>query len=400
MDGIWFGCLSSRTSKWARQMDQHLIDRVKQWRRHLHSISELSGKENATSAFVCARLGELGIPFEAGVGGTGVVATLCRGQSNRSVGLRADIDALPISEKNDFDHKSQNDGVMHACGHDGHTASLLGAAAALSRDQQWAGTIRFIFQPAEENGLGAKAMLADNLHQRFPMERIFTCHNWPGIDVGTVAIRNGPAMAAGGDWRVVLKGVAGHAAYPQMTRDPILGVGHLIVALNSVVSRNVNPLDTVVLTASCVNGGTVSNQIPETATLIGTLRTFDVDARRRVIARMSEIIEGVARTFGLEADYEINSTGRVMADTAEESEISAEAASALGMKVVRDIPPSMGGDDFAFLVEDLPRSYVLIGNGPVKEGGKLHEERYDFNDEILPFTVGWLSTVAKIALAK
>ncbi|MGO1076481.1 amidohydrolase [Inquilinus sp. CA228] len=381
-------------------IDHELLARLKWWRRHLHEHPEVSGKEMGTSAFVRERLIELGIPHVGGVGGTGVVATLKRGESNRSVGLRADMDALPIAEANAFAHASRNPGVMHACGHDGHTACLLGAAAALARDESWSGTVHFVFQPAEENGEGAKAMIADQLFERFPMERLFACHNWPGLEAGVVAVHNGPSMAAGGDWRVTLRGIAGHAAMPHATRDPVLAAGHLIVALHSIVSRNVDPLDTVVLTVSSVNGGLVSNQIPEIVELVGTLRTFNAEIRKMVIQRMSDVIEGTAKSFGVEADYKINSTGRVMADTPEESRLAILAAETGGLRVTRDIRPAMGGDDFAFLVENRGGAYVLIGNGPVIDGGKLHNERYDFNDEIIAPAVTWLSTVAKMALTE
>ncbi|PLP60155.1 amidohydrolase [Mesorhizobium loti] len=381
-------------------IDHELLARLKAWRRHLHQHPEVSGEERQTSAFVSERLAELGIPHVTGVGGTGVVATLRRGNSNRSVGLRADMDALPIAEENGFDHVSVNPGVMHACGHDGHTACLIGAAAVLVRDDSWSGTIHFVFQPSEENGEGAKAMIADELFERFPMERLFACHNWPGMEPGVVAVHNGPSMAAGGDWHVTLKGIAGHAALPHATRDPILAAGHLIVALHSIVSRNVDPIDTVALTVSMVNGGVVSNQIPETVELVGTLRTFKAEVRAMVIQRMSEVIEGIARSFGVEADYEIKSTGRVMADTPEESRLAILAAESAGLTVTRDIRPAMGGDDFAFLVEGRGGAYVLIGNGPVINGGKLHNERYDFNDDIIGPAVGWLATVAKMAVAE
>jgi len=383
-----------------KRIDDDLLGRLISWRRHLHEHPEISGQEAATSAFIREKLTELGVPHIGGIGGTGVVATLKRGESNRSVGLRADMDALPITEANSFAHASRNAGVMHACGHDGHTASLLGAAAMLARDDSWSGTIHFVFQPAEENGQGAKAMIADRLFERFPMERLFACHNWPGPGAGVGAVHNRPSMAAGGDWRVTLKGVAGHAALPHATRDPVLAAGHLIVALHSIVSRNVDPIDTVVLTVSSVNGGTVSNQIPETVELIGTLRTFNADVRAMVIRRMKEIIEGTALSFGVQADYEIKSTGRVMADTPEESRLSILAAEGAGLRVTRDIRPAMGGDDFAFLVENRGGAYVLIGNGPIIDGGKLHNERYDFNDEIIAPAATWLSSVAKLALAQ
>ncbi|WP_421693860.1 amidohydrolase [Aestuariivirga sp.] len=376
-----------------------LLKQVTEWRRHLHSFPELSCQESATAAFISARLTELRIPHETGIGGHGIVARLHRPGSNRSVGLRADIDALPITETNEVQHRSRNPGVMHACGHDGHAAALIGAAAALDRDPDWQGTIHLIFQPAEENGQGAKAMIADGLFQRFPTERIFAWHNWPGIPLGKVAIYDRPAFAAGGEWRVTLKGEAGHAAMPHQTRDPVTAAGHLIVAMNSIVSRNVDPIATVALTCSMVHGGTVSNQIPGEVTLTGTLRTFDAELRKAIILRMKAVIEGTAAAMGVRADYEINSTGRVMTDTPAESALSVAAAQAAGLEHTRDVRPVMGGDDFAFMVDEgRGGSYVMIGNGPVQPGGKLHESGYDLNDAVLGPAIDWMTQVARLAL--
>ncbi|WP_244618734.1 amidohydrolase [Rhizobium sp. 18065] len=379
-------------------IEPKLVEQVTGWRRHLHAHPELSGEEIKTAAFVSGQLTSLGIPHETGIGNHGIVATLHRPGSNRSIGLRADMDALPIKEANGFQHASRNPGVMHACGHDGHTAALLGAAAVLLKDDSWTGTINLVFQPAEENGKGAKAMIADGLFERYPMEKLFAWHNWPGLPVGQVAVHTRPSMAAGGDWRVELKGLAGHAAAPHLTRDPINAAAHLIVALNNIVSRNIDPLETVALTVSMIQGGTVTNQIPETATVMGTLRTFDAAIRKAVIQRMSEVIEGTAAAWGVKAEYEINSTGRVMADTPAEAALSVAAAEAAGLAVTRDIRPAMGGDDFAFLVEGKAGAYVLIGNGRVVEDGKLHNERYEFNDDVLAPAMSWLTTVAKMAL--
>jgi amidohydrolase len=328
-----------------------------------------------------------------------VVARLHRPGSNRSVGLRADMDALPIAEANGFAHASQAPGVMHACGHDGHTAALLAAAKVLNNDPDWTGTIHLIFQPAEENGLGAKAMLADGLFDRYPTERLFAWHNWPGMETGRVAVYDRPSMAAGGDWFITLKGRAGHAAMPHLTQDPVTAAAHLIVALNSIIPRNVDPMDTVALTCSMIHGGTVSNQTPGEVELTGTLRTFNADVRKAIIARMRSVIEGTAAAMGVEAVYEINSTGRVMADTPAEAALSVAAATAAGLEVTRDIRPAMGGDDFAFMVDQgRTGSYVMIGNGPVAPEGRLHEPGYDFNDAVLGPAIIWLTTVAKLAL--
>ncbi|MGE0719206.1 MAG: amidohydrolase [Alphaproteobacteria bacterium] len=379
-------------------MDATLLETLKGWRRHLHAHPELSQQERATAAFVRDRLTELGIPFAAGVGGEGIVATLARG-AGRSVGLRADLDALPIAETSGLPHASVHPGVMHACGHDGHTVSLLGAAAALARDTRWAGTVQLVFQPAEENGAGAKAMIADRLFDRFPMERIFAFHNWPGLAAGTVMVHDGPVMAAGGPWTITLHGEAGHAAKPHLTKDPIMAAGHLIVALQSIVARNVPAHEQVVLSIGAIAGGTVTNQIPASVTMRGTLRTYRTEVRGMVIEAMTRIAEGVAATFGMRAEIDIRSTGRPTVNTPDEAEMAAAAAVAAGLPVRRDLPPSGSGDDFAFMLAERPGAYVWIGNGEDGPERELHTGHYDFNDAILPATVGWMSAVARVALA-
>jgi hippurate hydrolase len=379
-------------------MDAHLFEMLRSWRRHLHAYPELSQQEARTAAFVQEKLTELGVPFVAGIGGNGIVATLSRGDGRRSVGLRADMDALPIDEQSDVPHASRTAGVMHACGHDGHTVSLLGAAAALARDPGWKGTVQLIFQPAEENGAGAKAMIADRLFERFPMERIFAFHNWPGVEPGVVAVHDGPVMAAGGRWTITLHGLAGHAAKPHLTRDPIVAAGHLIVALQSIVARNVDPMDSVVLSIGSIQGGSVSNQIPGSVTLVGTLRTYRAEVRAMVIERMKHLIDGIAAGFGMRAEHEILSTGRATINTRAEAALAIAAAQAVGLTVKQDAKPSTAGDDFAFLIQDKPGAYVWIGNGEVAEDAELHNARYDFNDDILPAAVAWMSAVAKLAL--
>lgn len=379
-------------------MDTKLLPRLVEWRRHLHAHPELSEQEATTSSFLQDRLRELGIPFESGVGGRGIVATLARPGSNRSVGLRGDIDALPIAEHNEVTYASRVPGVMHACGHDGHSVALLGAAAALAADPEWKGTVQFIFQPAEENGVGAKAMIADGLFERFPMERIFAFHNWPGLEAGTVAVHDGPVMAAGGRWEVTLHGLAGHAAIPHQTRDPILAAAHLIMGLHTIISRNVDPCDAVVLSIGQIKGGVVSNQIPECVTLVGTLRTYRHEVREAVIKRMESLIAGTCEAYGMRADVEILSTGRPIINTPAEAKLAVAAGQAIGAKVRTDLRPSTTGDDFSFLLKDRLGAYVWIGNGPAGPEGELHNARYDFNDEILPVAIGWMHAVAKHAL--
>jgi amidohydrolase len=380
-------------------MDRTLTATLTAWRRHLHAHPELSLQEHATSAFVQEKLRELGIPFVAGVGGTGVVATLARGASNRSVGLRADMDALPITETTGLPYASTNPGVMHACGHDGHTASLLGAAALLARDPGWSGTVHFVFQPAEEGLGGARAMIGDGLFDRFPMERIFGFHNWPGLEPGTVAVHDGPVMAAGARVTITLEGHAGHAAMPHLARDPILAAGYLLVALQSVVSRNVDPLDTAVLSICMIEGGVAANQIPREVTMRGTLRTHREAVRVLVKESIQRVAEGIAQTFGTVARVEIPEGGRATINTRPEADLAAAAAESVGLPVRCDLPPSMAGEDFAFYLAQKPGAFVWIGNGPATPGSELHNPGYDFNDEIFPATSGWMASVARLALA-
>jgi amidohydrolase len=379
-------------------LDRDLLDKLTAWRRHLHAHPELSLQESATSAFVQEKLAELGVPFVAGVGGHGVVATLKRGQSDRSVGLRADMDALPIQEVNDLPYKSGKASVMHACGHDGHTVSLLGAAALLARDESWSGTVQFLFQPSEENGAGARAMIADGVLERFPMERVFGLHNWPGLEAGTVAVHRGPVMAEPGRFKITLNGTAGHAAKPDLTRDPITAMGHLIVALQTIVARNVDPMDSAVVSIGQVHGGLASNQIPTSVFIEGTFRTFKPVVRERVMQRLRDISENMAATFEMTVDIIFITGGLATVNTPLEEEIAATAGHAAGLEVRRDVPASTTGEDFSFFLQHRPGAYVWVGNGPVRDGGELHNDRYDFNDAILPATSGWLAAVARQAL--
>lgn len=380
-------------------MDRDLHEKLTAWRRHLHAHPELGRHEKATSAFVQEKLTELGIPFVAGIGGYGVVATLTRGSAERSVGLRADMDALPIEEANDLPYKSGTPKVMHACGHDGHTVSLLGAAALLKRDEGWSGTVHLVFQPAEEGAGGALAMLADGVLERFPMERIFAFHNWPGLEAGAVGVHHGPVMAEPGRFKITLNGTAGHAAKPELTRDPIVAMGHLIVALQTIVARNVDPMESAVVSIGQIHGGLASNQIPTSVWIEGTYRTFVPAVRERVLARIRSIAENIAATFEVEAKVEFVTGGLATINTPAEEEIAAAATTAAGLELRRDLKASGTGEDFAHFLEHRPGAYVWIGNGPVKDGGELHNDRYDFNDAILPATAGWLAQVAKTSLA-
>ncbi len=378
--------------------DPALAASLTQWRRHLHANPELSLHEQATAAFVAARLTELGVPFVAGVGGHGLVATIKRGESNRSVGLRADMDALPIDERTGVAYASTKPGVMHACGHDGHTTSLLGAAALLSREKDWSGTVHLVFQPAEEGYGGARAMLADGLFERFPMERIFGYHNWPGLEAGVVAVHAGPVMAQGSRVVVAMEGHAGHAAMPHLTRDPVLACAHALVAMQSVVSRNVDPIDTAVVSICMLEGGGAANQIPHRAVMRGTFRTHRPGVHAQVEAAIRRVVAGTAATFDVQGAVEIHTGVPPTTNWADEAALAALAAERSGLPLRRDLPPSMASEDFGAYLLERPGAFVWIGNGPSDGGRELHNPCFDYNDAILPAAARYLATVAKSAL--
>ena len=379
-------------------MDPALHATLTGWRRHLHANPELTLHEKETAAYVRSRLAELGVPFEGGVGGHGIVATLARGQSNRSVGLRADMDALPITETSGVAYTSRNPGVMHACGHDGHTVSLLGAVALLARDPDWTGTVRFVFQPAEEGGGGAKSMIADGLFERFPMERIFGYHNWPGLEAGTVAVHDGPVMASGGRVYFTIKGHSGHAALPHLTRDPMVASAHLLLALQTIVSRNVDPLDAAVISIGIMQSGSAANQIPGEAVMRGTMRTLKDSVRAEMEQAVARVAAGVAQTFGVEIAVEQLRGNPVTVNSPAERDLAAAAVLAAGIPLRRDMAPAMTGEDFAWYLEQRPGAFAWIGNGSAEGGRELHNSNYDFNDAILPAASGYLAGVAKRAL--
>ncbi len=365
------------------------------WRHHLHAHPELSLQESATAAFVCEKLKEMGIPYTANVGGHGVVATLTRGASNRSVGLRADMDALAITETTGKPYASKTPGIMHACGHDGHTTSLLGAAKMLLDDTGWSGTVRFVFQPAEEGYRGAVAMIEDGLFERFPMERIFGYHNWPDLETGTVMLHRGASMAAAGNYTIKLTGHAGHAAMPHLTADPVQGAAHLIVALNAIVARNVEPVQSAVISVTRMQGAEAFNQIPESASIGGTYRAHSNEVMKFLEKRMREVAEHTAAAFNLKAEAEFGNYLSPTVNHEAEVELAAGVAAGMGRKVRHDMRPTMGAEDFGFFLERVPGCYAWLGNGP---SAGLHNSNFDYNDELLPIAASYLAETAKAAL--
>ncbi|PZW48701.1 hippurate hydrolase [Humitalea rosea] len=374
--------------------------RLTGWRRHLHANPGLTLNEGPTAAFVVERLREIGVTeIETGIGGHGVVATIRRGGGNRSVGLRADMDALPIQETDtELAWASTVPGVMHACGHDGHTTALLGAAIRLQEDPDWSGTVRLVFQPAEEGGGGALKMIADGLFQRFPMDRIFGWHNWPGLEAGTIAVHDGAVMAAGNRFSLIIDGHAGHAALPHLTRDPIVAAGHAIVAVQSIVARTLDPLQSGVVSLTMIHGGQAQNQIAGQVVIKGSMRFLNEDTGDAIVAALERIAAGTALTFGLEARCEVTRGVPVTANHAAEAEVAAASAAAV-TTLRRDLAPAMTGEDFSHFLKQVPGAFVWIGNGEASGGRDLHNSNYDFNDAVLPAASAWLADVAKRSLA-
>ena len=379
-------------------MDKTLADTLTGWRRHLHAHPELSLHETGTAAFVCDKLREMGIPFTPNVGGHGVVATITRGSSNRSVGLRADMDALPITEVTGLPYASTTPGVMHACGHDGHTTSLLGAAALLTADPNWTGTVHLVFQPAEEGGGGAASMIRDGLFTRFPMESIYGYHNWPGLEAGTVMVHDGPVMAGGGRVEIVMEGLAGHAALPHLTKDPMLAAGHVLVALQSIVARNIDPLDTAVVTIGTIEGGRAANQIPSKVTMRGTQRFYRDEVRDLLTESITRVATGIATTFGMQAHVDVTVGIGPTVNHKPNADLAVEACRERAIPVRTDLRPAMTGEDFSWFLREKPGAFVWIGNGPSEPGKDLHNDAYNFNDAILPNASGFLAGIARRAL--
>lgn len=377
-------------------MPDDFASQVVTWRHYLHAHPELSRQEKGTAAFVCARLDEMGIPYEASVGGHGVVATLSRSGSNRSVGLRADMDALPIREATGKPYASTNPGIMHACGHDGHTASLLGAAQLLKNDPDWSGRIYLVFQPAEEGANGAQSMLDDGLLTRFPMDRIFGYHNWPGGEAGTILLRSGPIMAGAAQFEVTLKGQSGHAALPELCNDPVQGLAQLIVAVNTIIARNLSPAEAGVVSTCTLKAGQAHNQIPETAVMGGTIRAFSVSGMELIKRRLTELAQGVAASFGLEAHIVIEGELKPTVNSEAETEIARQAVKVAGLSLGPSFQPTMGAEDFGCFLQRIPGAFAVIGNGTASAG--LHTPTYDYNDEILPVATKFLAECAKTAL--
>jgi amidohydrolase len=371
------------------------------WRRDIHAHPELAYEEFRTSGLVAGRLREWGFDVDMGLAKTGVVGTLVNGEGP-AVGLRADMDALPMQETNDFAHRSRIDGRMHACGHDGHTAMLLGAARYLAATRDFRGTVRCIFQPAEEAAGGAKAMLDEGLFERLPVDAVFGMHNWPGLEVGRFAMRPGPMMASLDCFDIIIEGRGTHGALPHHGVDPIVTAAAVIYALQTIVSRNVDPLRAAVVSVTKIRAGDAHNVIPEHAALGGGIRCFDPALRAFLRTRVAEIVVDVARSFGAHGRTEfVSEYPAVLNDPASTALAARVAADLVGSgRVDAAAEPILGSEDFAYMLERKPGCYVFIGNGAGEGSCMIHNPGYDFNDEILALGASYWVRLAQTFLAE
>jgi hippurate hydrolase len=377
-------------------------DDLTAWRRHLHMHPELAYEEVETAAFVAERLRAFGVDeVHEGIGKTGVVAVIRAGSSDRRIGLRADMDALPIQEATGVAHASIRPGKMHACGHDGHTTMLLGAARYLAETRNFDGTVYLVFQPAEEGRAGAKAMMEDGLFQRFPVADIYGLHNWPTMPIGTFAMCEGPAMAASDEFRIALRGRGCHAAMPHMGLDPVTVAAQIVIGLQTVISRETDPLDNAVLSVTQVHAGHTFNVVPEEASLVGTVRTFKAATRDRIERRLGEVATGIAGSFGIDAQLAYRRGYPPTVNHVREAAIGAEVAALVvgADKVDRKPTPVMGAEDFAYMLEAVPGSYIWMGSGN-DQAALLHSPHYDFNDEALPLGVSYWAKLVETRLAR
>ena len=364
-----------------------LHDEMTEWRRDIHQHPELKFEENRTSDLVAAKLEEFGIEIHRGLAKTGVVGTIRNGDGP-SIGLRADMDALPLEEKNTFKHASSNPGKMHACGHDGHTAMLLGAAKHLAASKNFKGTVNLIFQPAEEGGGGGELMIKEGLFKMFPVDSVYGLHNWPGMPAGTFGVGSGPIMAAADMFDLTINGRGGHAALPDQCIDPIVVASQVVSALQTITSRNTHPVDSVVISVTQIHAGDAYNVIPDSVRMHGTVRTFQTETRDKIPSSMLRVAEGVCAAYGTTCELNYMSGYPATINSVPETEISAKAVvDLLGEdKIIRNPTPCMGAEDFSYMLEARPGCYVWLGIGPGKgeAGCMLHSSRYDFNDDVLP----------------
>jgi hippurate hydrolase len=373
-------------------------------RHELHRHPELGFEETFTADVVARELAKLGIEHHRGIATTGIVGVIrgVKNDSGRAVGLRADMDALPVPEENEFAHKSMVAGKMHACGHDGHTTMLLGAARYLSSTRKFDGTVYLIFQPGEEGYAGGRAMIEEGLFDRFPCDEIYALHNWPSLPPGKIGLRTGPTMAAADRVSIHIEGRGGHGAHPHTTVDPVVVAAHIIVAAQSIVSRNVSPVDTAVVSLCHINAGhqDAMSVIPREAKIVGTVRTFKPETQDAIERRLADLAGSIAEAFGATATVKYERVYPATVNTAREAEFARDVAIGLvgADNVVWNLDPSMGSEDFSFMLQQKPGAYLRLGQGGVESGCFLHNTTYDFHDEVIPIGAGLLAALAERAL--
>ena len=362
-----------------------LQEEMTRWRRDIHAHPELGFEEIRTSDSVAEKLCGFGLEVHRGIGKTGIVGVLRAGSAGRSIGLRADMDALPIHEANTFAHRSTSDGRMHACGHDGHTTMLLGAAKYLAETRNFDGVVNFIFQPAEEGIGGARAMIADGLFEKFPCETVFGMHNRPGLALGKFAVRAGAMMAGGGFFDIRITGKGSHGARPESGVDPVLVAAHIVIALQSIVSRNVRPIDAAAVSVTKIKGGDAYNVIPQIAQLSGTVRAFTREVISLIETGMRRIVQGTAEAFSATAEVDFRVIfAPTVNDAAQADFVAAVCAEVVGEDNVNRNPALiMASEDFSFMLEKVPGAYFNIGNGAGEGACEVHNPAYDFNDAAL-----------------
>ncbi|MGA0609703.1 M20 aminoacylase family protein [Caldimonas sp. KR1-144] len=368
-------------------------------RRDLHAHPELAFEERRTAGIVAQALRLLGLDVHEGLGGTGVVGTLRHGSGARSVGLRADMDALPTTELGRPAHRSRVDGAHHGCGHDGHTAMLLGAARQLARTRRFDGTVHFIFQPAEEGRAGARAMIEQGLFERFPCDAVYALHNWPDLPLGSAQTRPGPIMAAADRFDITLRGRGGHAAQPHHTPDAILAASQLVTQLHTIVSRRIDPSESAVLSVTRIEGGRSHNVLPAEVTITGTVRSFDAGSQDRIEAALRAAAQGVALASGTTVEVQYSRYYPATINSAAEAERALAAAAAVGLDARIAPRPAFTSEDFAFMLQARPGAYLWLGQGradPGPDGERaLHHPCYDFNDDALPLGVRWFTEIVQ-----
>ncbi|WP_305989558.1 M20 aminoacylase family protein [Roseibium sp. MMSF_3544] len=377
-----------------------LADEITVWRRDLHENPEVLYETVRTAGKVAELLESFGVDeVTTGIGKTGVVGVIKgrNGGTGRTIGLRADMDALPIEEETQKPYASKVPGKMHACGHDGHTAMLLGAAKYLSETRNFDGTVVVIFQPAEEGGAGAKAMIDDGLMTRWPIDEVYGMHNYPGMPIGEFAIRKGPIMAATDEFKITVTGKGGHAAKPHQTIDPVVAGAKIVSALQTIASRNADPLDSVVVSVTVFNAGSAFNVIPQEAVLRGTVRSLNPEMRDLAEQRMEGIVKSIAEAFDATAELHFRRGYPVTANHDEQTDFAAEIAEGIAGegKVNRNIAPMMGGEDFSYMLEERPGAFIFAGNG---DSAGLHHPEYDFNDDLIPVGCSYWVKLVETAL--